>query len=338
MALIGVDPHKASHTAVAIDVDETVLDRLQVRSDAKQCERLLRWADRFDERSWAIESAAGLGHLLSQQLVAAGEHVVDVPATLSARVRVLGSGRSSKNDPNDALATAIAALRHSGLRVVTGEDHTAICRLLAGRYYQLQNDRQRSVCRLHAMLANMTAGGLEGRLKADRVGLALRRIHPANAVETERKRLTRVHLGDLRRLDRDLAELRELMAAAVTAADTTVTDIFGIGPIAACLILGHTGDVTRFATADRYASYNATAPVEASSGPTVRHRLNLRGNRQLNHAMHIAAIVQIRFDSPYFNRKIAEGKRPKEATRALKRRISDNVYRHLTADAARHRA
>ena len=326
---------------MAIDGDETVLDRLQVRSDAKQCERLLSWADRFDERSWAIESAAGLGHLLSQQLVAAGEHVVDVPATLSARVRVLGSGRSSKNDPNDALSTAIAALRHPGLRVVTGEDHTAICRLLANRYYQLHNDRQRAICRLHAVLALMTPGGHEGRLNADRAGLALRRIHPANAVETERKRLARDHLGDLRRLDHELDELRARMAAAVTAADTTVTDIFGIGPIAACLILGHTGDVTRFATADRYASYNATAPIEASSGPTVRHRLNQRGNRQLNHAMHIAAIVQMSHDSPgqiYYQRKIAEKKRHKEAMRSLKRRISDNVYRHLIADAARHRA
>jgi transposase len=341
MALIGVDPHKASHTAVAIDADETVLDRLQVRSDAKQCERLLSWADRFDERSWAIESAAGLGHLLSQQLVAAGEQVVDVPATLSARVRVLGSGRSSKNDPNDALATAIAALRHSGLRVVTAEDHTAICRLLASRYRQLQSDRQRTICRLHAVLTNLTPGGFSSRLNADRAGLALRRIHPTNAVEAERKQIALDYLVGLRRVDRDLAQLRARMAAAVTAADTTVTDIFGVGPIAACLILGHTGDVTRFATADRYASYNATAPVEASSGPTVRHRLNLRGNRQLNHAMHIAAIAQMTHDGPgriYYDRKITEKKRHKDALRALKRRISDNVYRHLVADAARHRA
>ena len=86
------------------------------------------------------------------------------------------------------------------------------------------------------------------------------------------------------------------MVTAVTAAGTTVTDIVGIGPIAACLILGHTGNIDRFATADRYASYNATAPIEASSGPTVRHRLNQHGNRQLNHAMHIAAMVQMSHD------------------------------------------
>ena len=263
---------------------------------------------------------------------------MDVPATLSARVRVLGSGRSSKNDPNDALSTAIAALRHTGLRVVTGEDHSAICRLLANRYYQLHNDRQRAICRLHAVLALMTPGGHEGRLNTERAGLALRRVHPTNAAETERKQLAQDHLADLRRLDSDLDELRFRMTAAVAAADTTVTDIFGIGPIAACLILGHTGDATRFATADRYASYNATAPIEASSGPTVRHRLNQRGNRQSNHAMHIAAIVQVRFGSTYYERKIAEGKRPKEAMRSLKRRVSDSVYRHLIADAARHHA
>ncbi len=80
--------------------------------------------------------------------------------------------------------------------------------------------------------------------------------------------------------------------------------------------MGHTGDISRFATADRYASYNATAPIEASSGPTVRHRLNQRGNRQLNHALHIAAMVQISHNSvgrTYYERKLAEGKRPKEA-------------------------
>jgi transposase len=152
--------------------------------------------------------------------------------------------------PQRRVGDAIAALRHSGLRVVSGEDHTAICRLLAGRYRQLQSERQRTICRLHAVLANLIPGGVQTRLNADRAGLALRRVHPVNAVETERQRLARDHLVGLRRVDRDLAELRVRMVAAVTAADTTVTDIFGIGPIAACLILGHTGNVARFATAD----------------------------------------------------------------------------------------
>ncbi len=108
--LIGVDPHKGSHTAVAIDRDEAVIDELRVVATVGQVDALLGWAKPLGERTWAVESAGGLGYLLSQQLVAAGETVLDVPATLAARVRVLGTGRSDKNDPNDARSVAIAAL------------------------------------------------------------------------------------------------------------------------------------------------------------------------------------------------------------------------------------
>ena len=115
--IIGIDPHKATHMAVAIDSDEHAVGRLEVRADRVQTRRLLAWAAPLGEdRMWAIESADGLGKLLSQQLVAAGEHVVDVPPTLSARVRLLGSAKAGKNDGNDALSTAIAGLRHCGLR------------------------------------------------------------------------------------------------------------------------------------------------------------------------------------------------------------------------------
>jgi transposase len=127
MVLIGVDPHKATHTAVAIDGDERPVARLQLPADRAQLQRLLAWAGPLgDERVWAVESAGGLGRLLAQQLVAAGEHVIDVPATLSARVRLLGSSKASKNDSNDALSTAIAGLRHRDLRAVGVEDHTAV--------------------------------------------------------------------------------------------------------------------------------------------------------------------------------------------------------------------
>ena len=109
--MIGVDPHKRSHTAVAIDRDEVELTELEVRATARQVEDLLGWAAGFAERTWAVEGAGGVGYLLAQQLVAAGERVLDVPATLAARVRVLGSGRSNKNDPNDGYSIAVAALR-----------------------------------------------------------------------------------------------------------------------------------------------------------------------------------------------------------------------------------
>ena len=113
--IIGVDPHKASHTAVAVGAEEAELSRKQVRAGPSQATRLVSWAAPFTERTWAIESAGGLGYLLAQQLLAAGEEVLDVPATLASRVRVLGSGRSKKNDPNDALSVAVAALRSRGL-------------------------------------------------------------------------------------------------------------------------------------------------------------------------------------------------------------------------------
>ena len=115
--IIGIDPHKATHTAVAIDCDETKLATITVRATRRQTDRLLGWAGPFEKRTWAIESAAGLGYLLAQQLVDAGEHVVDVPATLASRVRVLGTGKSDKNDPNDARSVAIAALRVTGAAV-----------------------------------------------------------------------------------------------------------------------------------------------------------------------------------------------------------------------------
>ena len=114
--------------------------------------------------------------------------------------------------------------------------------------------------------------------------------------------------------------------------------MFGVGPVIAAYLIGYSGDVRRFPTAGHYARYNGTAPIEASSGPRVRHRLNPRGNRQLNHAIHIAAVTQVAHDTPgraYYLRKQAEGKTRKEAMRALKRRISDAVYRQLLADTTR---
>ncbi len=126
--IIGVDPHKASHTAVAIDGGEEELARTKVRSSRRQVEQLLAWAVTFEKRRWAVESAGGLGYLLAQQLVAAGEDVVDVPATLASRIRVLGSGRSHKNDPNDALSVAVAALRASALRSVVSAHDAEVMR------------------------------------------------------------------------------------------------------------------------------------------------------------------------------------------------------------------
>ena len=127
--MIGVDPHKGSHTAVAIGASEEVLGQVRVRASAAQARQLLAWAKSWAERTWAVEGAGGLGHLLSQQLVAAGEQVLDVPPKLAARVRLLASGNVNKNDPNDARSVAVAALRSAACRPVRAEDHAAVLKI-----------------------------------------------------------------------------------------------------------------------------------------------------------------------------------------------------------------
>jgi transposase len=275
---------------------------------------------------------------LAQQLLAAGEKVFDVPPALSARVRLLDNERSDKTDAHDARSAAVVALRHSKLRVVSREDHTAVLRLLAKRHHDLVAHRTRAICRLHTLLCLLVAGGLPQRLSATRAAAELRRIRPADAVGVERRRLALELLSEVRRTDTDLVELTTPITTTVEASATSVTDVFGVAAIMAAYLIGYSGDITRFPTAGHYARYNATAPIEASSGPNARHRLNPRGNRQLNHALHIAAVTQVRNDTPgraYYLRKQAEGKTRKEAMRALKRRISDAVYHQIHADATR---
>ena len=334
--IIGVDPHKTTHTAVAVDDKEMELAKLEVRANTSQLKRLMAWAEPFEERTWAVEGSGGCGYLLAQQLVDAGEHVVDVPATLAARVRVLGTGRSNKNDPTDALSVAVAALRAPRLAPVRPADHATVLRILAVRNRQLGSSRTRTACRLHALLAQLVPGGSTKKIKADETQRLLDDYQPTNPAEAARRELALEHVGDLRRLDEQLKESHKRLADAVAASKTTVVDIVGVGPVGAAMIVGYTGDVARFASRHHFASYNGTAPIEVSSGGRVVHRLSRRGNRQLNHAMHLAALSQIRYPGTpgrvYYDRKIAEGKTNKEAFRALKRRISDAVYRQLIAD------
>jgi transposase len=335
--VIGVDPHKGSHTAVAIDRDETELASVTVRATRRQVDELLAWAARFEDRVWAIESAGGLGYLLARQLVAAGEQVLDVPATLAARVRVLGSGRSNKNDANDALSIAIAASHAPRLARVGRDDHAGVLRLYAKRNQDLGRARNRTACRLHALLAELVPGGIPKEINARSAERLLAAVTPTTPVERARHDLAVEHLEDLRRFDDQLRTSKKRLARVVRESGTTLTELFGVGPFVAAMVIGHTGNVTRFANRDQFAAYTGTAPIEMSSGGRVVHRLSRRGNRQLNHAIHIAAITQIRFaHSPgraFYDRKITEGKTKREALRALKRRISDALYRQLLHDA-----
>jgi transposase len=323
---------------VAIDDGETELAQLKVRATRRQVQELVDWAAPFETRTWAIESAGGLGYLLSQQLLGAGEEVLDVPATLAARVRVLSSGRSNKNDPNDAFSVAVAARRAPRLASVARADHVGVLRVLAKRNIDLGRARNRTACRLHALLAELVPGGIAAEINASSAARMLAGVTPTNPVEATRQGVALEHLEDLRRLDEQMKASKRRIIEAVAASGTSLVELFGVGPIIACMLIGYSGDVRRFQSRDRYAMYNGSAPIDVSSGGRVTRRLNRRGNRQLNHALHMAAVSQIRHvhsdGRAFFDRKVAEGKTNKEALRALKRRISDAVYRHLLLDAA----
>jgi transposase len=152
--MIGAGPHKGSHTAVAIGAAEEPLGNLRVRASAGQAQRLVTWAAKWPERTWAVEGAGGLGHLLAQQLVAAGELVLDVQPKLGARVRLLATGDSNNNDPNDALSVAVAALRSRTRRQVRGDDHEAVLRVWSRRHRDLGRAKNQAACRPAPYSAN----------------------------------------------------------------------------------------------------------------------------------------------------------------------------------------
>jgi transposase len=337
--MIGVDPHKASHTAVVISAAEEPLGELRVRACAAQAERLLAWASAWPERTWAVEGAGGMGHLLAQQLLAAGERVLDVQPELAARVRLLAAGDVNKNDPNDARSVAVAALRSPGVREVTPDDHAAVLKIWSKRHKDLGRTRTQVVCRLHAVLCELVPGGVAKAITAGQATQILESITPPDAVAAARCELAAVFLEDLRGIDARIRETRKKLAVAVQAAGTSLTGLFGVGPVVAAAVIGDVRDVSRFPGRDHFASYNGTAPIEVSSGGRKVYRLSRRGNRRLNHALHMAAVTQIRHrhsqGRAYYDKKLAEGKTPKEALRALKRQVSDAVFACLLADARR---
>jgi transposase len=337
--MIGVDPHKGSHTAVAISPAEETLGELRVRSCAAQAHRLLAWAQAWPHRTWAIEGAGGLGHLLAQQLLAAGERVLDVPPKLGARVRLLASGDTNKNDPNDARSVAVAALRSPARRQVRPDDHAAVLKVWAKRHRDLGRARTQVVCRLHTVLCELVPGGVSKRISAPQAGRLLEDIRPAGAVEAARFELAAEFLADLCRIDAQMSGTKKKLTTAVRASGTTLTSLFGVGPIVAATVIGEVRLVSRFADRDHFAAYNGTAPIEVSSGHRKVYRLSRRGNRRLNHAIHMAAVTQVSHrhsdGRAYYERKRAEGKTPKEALRCLKRRVSDAVFTQLQADARR---
>jgi transposase len=327
--MIGVDPHKSSHTAAALDEHGRLLDRLRVPATLEGYQTLRDWAAQWDQRRWAVEGAHGVGRTLAQWLVAAAEPVVDVPAKLAARVRVLSVGHGRKTDPADAVSVAIAAQGAPWLRQVDGEDDAVVLHLLTCRREDLVGMRTQTINRLHRLLTDLIAAGGAGRnLTANRAQALLGQVHPSGAAATTRWQLA----GDL---TADVRDLDQRIATTIAQSKTSLVGLFGVGPVLAAKLLGEVGDIGRFPTKHHFAAHTGTAPLEASSGQVVRHRLSRSGNRKLNHALYLMAIVQIHHPTAgqaYYQRKRAEGKSSKEALRCLKRRLSDAVYRCLLAD------
>jgi transposase len=339
VVMIGVDPHKGSHAAVAPGVDEVPLGQVRVRASAAQAQRLLAWAAAWPERTRAVEGAGGRGHLLARELVAAGELVLDVQPERAARVRLLADGAVNKNDPDDARSVAVAALRSPSCLPARPDDHATVLKIWARRHHDLSRARNQVACRLHAALCELVPGGLAREMYAGQADRVRAGAEPRGAVRQARAELAAGLVAGLRRVDALLRETRKKLAAAVRASGTTLTGVFGIGPVIAATVTGDVRGVSRFRSRDRFAAYNGTAPVEVSSGNRVIRRLSLRGNRRLHHAIHMAAITQIRYKHgegrAYYDTKIAGGKTPEEALRALRRQISDVICKRLKAGAAR---
>jgi len=262
-----------------------------------------------------------------------------VQPELGARVRLLAAGDVNKNDPDDARSVAVAAMRSAGVQEVRADDHAAVLKIWPKRYRDLGRSRTQVVCRLHAVLGELIPGGVPEAITAARAARVLRALRPEGAVQAARWELAAAFAEDLRRIDAGVRETRKKLAVTVAGAGTSLAGLSGVGPVIAAAVIGDVRDVSRFPGRDHFAAYNGTAPIEVSSGQRKVSRLSRRGNRRLNHAIHMAAVTQVRHrhsrGRAYYDKKLAEGKTGKEALRALKRQVSNAIFACLQAGARR---
>ncbi len=335
--MIAVDRHKGSNTLAVLDpVTKTPIDGARFENDTAGYDELMSFARRWDERRWAVEGCHGAGRSLAQRLVADGEVVYDVPPKLAARVRVFSLGHGRKTDKDDAVSIGRVAIDGEGIAEVAKDDTTVSLRLLCDRREELGALRTQAVCRLHRLLAELTPGGMRQPITALKAEAVLAKLRPTDEVGAIRLQLAHEHLEDIKVLDAKMKKIGGEIAVLVKATGSSLTELYGVGSVIAGRLLAEVGDVRRFPTKDKFATYDGTAPLDVSSGDQVRHRLSRAGNRRINHALHMMAVTQIRHQgSPgrsYYERKRLEGKTPKEALRCLKRRLSDVVCRQLVSD------
>ena len=336
--VIGMDPHKRSVTIEVMAPDETVLHGGRHATDRSGYAAMLRDVRRWPERVWAIEGCSGIGRHVATRLLADGEQVVDVPPKLSARVRVFSTGQGRKTDATDAHSIALVGTRMAGLRPVVDDQQLAVLRVLADRRRALGEDHTRMVAQLHHLLLELIPGGAKKDLSAAQAKALLAKVRPRDAAGKARRRVAAELIADLERIYARKKAADKELRGLVEETGTSLLTLNGIGPSGAARLLIDVGDITRFPTKGHFASWNGTAPLDASSGDQIRHRLSRAGNRQINRTLHIMATVQLRNPTEgraYYDRKKASGKTSMEAMRCLKRRLSDIVYRHMVDDAVR---
>lgn len=275
--VIAVDPHKASWTAVVVTAALAPAGELRVEANRAGYRQLRRFAAAWKDVRWAIEGAAGLGAPLAERLHADDITVVDVPAKLARRVRLLSTGHGRKSDPADALSVGIAAWSAPALRTVEIDQAIAALRALTEHRDDLVRTRTQLVNRLHVLVVKLVPTGLARGLTADSAAEALRRVRPRDPLGRTLRALAVDLVAELRRLDRRIADTTQALSDAVTVSGSTLTGLLGIGDVVAAKFLARTGSITRFRSAAAFASYCGVAPIEMSSGEVVRHRLSRAG-------------------------------------------------------------
>jgi transposase len=331
MIVIGVDVHKHSLTAVAVDEAGRMLDEKTV---AGADDGLRAWAfDLDDTRLWALEDCRQLTRALERHLLAAGEVLVRVPPKLMAPERRAGRVRG-KSDPIDALAVARAALREPGLsRPRPDEQPFRDLKLLVGHRDDLVDERRRAQQRLRWHLHQLDpsfavpARHLDRPAQLDRVSRWLARCE-----QDVQARIARELVNRCRSLTRTIADLDRELEQRIAQMAPALLELPGCGTLTAAKLLAEVGPIDRFQTDAQLARHSGVAPLEASSGRVQRHRLDRGGNRQLNAAFYRIAITQARVHPgarAYLERKQAEGKSRREAIRCLKRQLARVVFNTL---------
>lgn len=339
MVVIGVDSHKRTHTVVAVDgTGRKLAERTAATTPAGHLE-LLRFARRWRQRTWALEDCRQLTRRLERDLLAAGQTVVRVPPKMMAGAR-RSNREPGKSDPIDALSVARAALREPDLPNAHLDGPEREIRLLVDHREDLVVDRTGHQERLRWYLVELGIGEPPARALDRRI--VLDRLTAELAVRTEPvARFARDLLSRIRELTTAIDALEREIRTLAEHVAPTLLGLVGCGPLTAAKLVGQTGGIRRFRSRAAFARHNGTAPVPVWSGNVVRHRLNRGGDRQLNVALHRIAITQLQREGPgrdYLAKRMAAGDTKTEAIRALRRRISDEVFRRLMADETSPRA